>query len=219
MRYYLKKADLSAHIEAPWEKMMPELKKKLHIPILLIIGLAAVMSVVYLFLQKNDGIQTPGQPYMDHTKQDRYPGAADNQNQVDAYLYFASADGSFLSSEKRNIFHSGDSVDFGKRIVQELIDGPHGKLHRTIPEQTSLRAFYISNEGIAYVDFSQEIRELYPGGSHSEYLTIYSIVNSIVYNVPDVKAVKFLVNGNDATTLAGHIGIGLPIRANMVMVR
>ena len=198
---------------------MPAKKSKLYIPVLIVIVMG-ISTAFYLFLEKDDTARTNGlSPMGQADNPPSYPISADKKNQVDAYLYFASADGSYLSSERRHILHPGNSAGFGKRIVQELLKGPDGKLNRTIPEHTSLRAFYISDDGIAYVDFSPEIKELYPGGSHSEYLTIYSIVNTIVYNVPDIKAVKILVSGNESTTLAGHIGIGSPIKADMVMVR
>lgn len=188
------------------------MKKKLPILVLVITGILMTGVIVHLYLQKDNKTETARLSSMN-------PGAINKNNQVDIYLYFANAENNFLSAEKRNVLHPGDPSGFGKIIVQELIKGSHGKLQRTIPEQTSLRSFYLSGDGIAYVDFSQEIKEQQPGGSHSEYLTIYSIVNSIVYNVADIKAVKILINGNETTTLAGHIGIGSPIRADMVMVR
>jgi spore germination protein GerM len=199
--------------------MAPEMKKNLKILILVITGILMTGVIVYLYLQKDNRMQIAKLSPMNPADPNRYPGVLDNKNQTDIYLYFANTDNNFLTAEKRNILHPGDPAGFGKIVVQELIKGPHGKLHGTIPEQTSLRAFYLAGDGIAYVDFSQEIQEQQPGGSHSEYLTIYSIVNSIVYNLPDIKAVKILINGNETTTLAGHIGIGSPIRADMVMVR
>ena len=198
---------------------MPGKNKTLYIPVLMavVLGLAAGL---YLLFKQDDAVRTDEPaPFSRADGPIPNPGAAGKMNQVEAYLYFASSDGSYLSSERRHILHPGDSAGFGERIVQELLKGPQGNLNRTIPDQASLLAFYISDDGIAYVDFSPEIKELYPGGSHSEYLTIYSIVNTIVYNVPDIKAVKILVSGNESTTLAGHIGIGSPIKADMVMVR
>ena len=52
-----------------------------------------------------------------------------------------------------------------------------------------------------------------------ELLTIYSIVNSLILNVPNIKAVKILINGNEAKTLAGHIDLQTAIKANMLLIR
>ncbi len=207
---------------------MSEKKKRLKIFVLMITGVLIVWVTVYLFLQKGDKVPTPEQSSQDQKNRHLYPGTPgaqqndeqnDTQNQIDIYLYFSNLDNSFLFAEKRNILHPADSADFGRKIIHELIEGPCNKLVRTMPEKTVLNAFYVSDDGTAYADFSQEIKEHHPGGSRSEHLTVYSIVNSIVYNVPDIKAVKILINGNEAMTLAGHIGLRAPIRANMVMVR
>jgi len=202
---------------------MSEKKKRLQIFVLMITGALITWVIVYLFLNTGDKAPTPEQSSQDQKDRHLYPGTLDTQdgaqNRIDIYLYFSNKDNSFLCAEKRNILHPDDSADFGRKIIHELIEGPCNKLVRTMPEKTVLNAFYVSDDGTAYADFSQEIKSHHPGGSLSEYLTIYSIVNSIVYNVPDIKAVKILINGNEAMTLAGHIGLRTPIRADMVMVR
>ena len=50
-------------------------------------------------------------------------------------------------------------------------------------------------------------------------ITIFSIVNSLILNVPQIKTVKFIKGGREALTLAGHIDIRLPFKANMLLVR
>ncbi|MBW1893259.1 MAG: GerMN domain-containing protein [Deltaproteobacteria bacterium] len=202
---------------------MSEKKKRLQIFVLMITGALIAWVTVFLFLRTGDRMPMPEQSSQNPTDRHLYPGTPgaqnDVQNRIDIYLYFSNKDNSFLSAEKRNILHPDDSADFGRKIIHELIEGSLNKLVRTIPEKTVLNAFYVSDDGTAYADFSQEIKEHHPGGSQSEYLTVYSVVNSIVYNVPDIKAVKILINGNEAMTLAGHIELRSPIRANMVMVR
>ena len=50
-------------------------------------------------------------------------------------------------------------------------------------------------------------------------MTIYSLVNSIVLNLPEVNAVKILIDGQEELTLAGHIDLRDPFTANMLMIR
>ena len=50
-------------------------------------------------------------------------------------------------------------------------------------------------------------------------MTIWSIVNTLVLNVPEIEAVKILIGGGEAETLAGHIDLSRPLRANMPLVR
>jgi spore germination protein GerM len=90
---------------------------------------------------------------------------------------------------------------------------------RTIPQNTEIRAIYVTQECICYVDLTSKIADQHPGGIKSELLTVYSIVNSVVLNVPEVEAVKILINGSESTTLAGHIDLQVPVKANMLLIR
>ncbi len=143
-----------------------------------------------------------------------------NSGESVAHLYFADKKNSFLTAEQITLSRSGEkAVRFGKSIVKALISGPRNDLVRTIPAGTELRALYISEAGTAYVDMTRAFRDLHPGGSKSELLAIYSIVNSLILNVPDIKSVKLLIQGNEAETLAGHIDLRFPFKANMLLIR
>lgn len=136
-----------------------------------------------------------------------------------AHLYFADKDNIFLISEERTLSHTEDPTNFSRKIIEALINGPSEGLTRTIPVDTSLRALYITEAGICYVDLSAEVKEQHPGGVQSELLTLYSIVNSLVLNVPDIQAVKILIDGQESMTLAGHIDLQEPVNANMLLIR
>jgi len=38
-------------------------------------------------------------------------------------------------------------------------------------------------------------------------------------NIPEVDAVKILINGRDRMTLDGHIDLRFPFKANMLLIR
>ena len=122
-----------------------------------------------------------------------------------AHLYFADASNRYLISEARALVHSEDPLDFGRVIIEALIEGPKGQLGRTLPAETKLRALHITRTGVCYADLTTDVREMYPGGSQSELLTVYSIVNSLILNVPAIEKVKILIDGKEAATLAGHV--------------
>ena len=136
-----------------------------------------------------------------------------------AHLYFADEDYYFLMSEQRVVTHSGKALDYARSIVEALLKGPQKTLVRTIAADTQLRAIYLVPDGVCYVDFSPAVREDHPGGCNSELLTIYSVVNSLILNVPEVKRVKLLIDGNEVQTLAGHIDLVHPLEANMLLIR
>jgi len=41
----------------------------------------------------------------------------------------------------------------------------------------------------------------------------------LILNIPEIDAVKILIDGRDAMTLAGHIDLRFPFKANMLLVR
>jgi len=112
-----------------------------------------------------------------------------------------------------------DPLEFGRSIVEALIKGPQKGLIRTIPAGTELRAIYIGPDDVCYVDLSESIVKKHPGGTNLELLTIYSMVNSLILNVSEIKRVKILIDGNEAPTLAGHINLGFPFKAHMLLIR
>lgn len=143
----------------------------------------------------------------------------DSDDKTILHLYFSDRDNSFLIAEERSTSHQDNPVRMGSLIIDELLEGPGKHLIRTIPQQTTLRAFYLMADGMVVVDLSREIKEHHPGGAKSELMTIYSIVNSLILNIPEIKAVKLLIEGREAATLAGHIDLRSPFKANMLYVR
>ena len=149
------------------------------------------------------------------------PATADTETSGKAvvHLYFSNKENSFLTAEKRAFFHSDHPDELGKIIIEAIIEGPREDLTRTIPAGTTLRALYVTQEKIAFVDFSDRIKDSHPGGVNSELLSIYSIVNSLVLNISQVDAVKILINGKESKTLAGHVDLRFPLKANMLLIR
>jgi spore germination protein GerM len=135
------------------------------------------------------------------------------------HLYFAGRNANYLMAEQRVILHPDDPAGLADAIVKALIKGPQKGLLKTIPADTQLRALYMTPDGTCYVDLSEAVRKSHPGGSKSELLTIYSIVNSLVLNISEIERVQILIDGNEAPTLAGHIDLQLPVKANMLLIR
>ena len=138
---------------------------------------------------------------------------------VRAHLYFSDADHRYLTSEVRPLALPDSVVLRARKIIDALIQGPEGPLTPTVPPGTKLLALQITPDGIAYLDFNRAITENHPGGTLSELLTIFSVVNTLAVNIPEIQAVKILVGGREAETLAGHIDIRFPFRPDMRMIQ
>ena len=141
------------------------------------------------------------------------------QARVRTHLYFLDPSHRFLKAKERTLVQQDGVVERARGIVYALVRGPEGDLLPTVPAETRLLALYVTEDGIAYVDLDRAISEKHPGGSLCEMFTIFSIVNTLVLNIPEIDAVKILIEGREAKTLAGHIDIRFPFRPNMLMIK
>jgi len=136
------------------------------------------------------------------------PSFTSEQNRREVLLFFQEADSESLGPERRKIFLTTSIADQAKQIVVEVINGPQENgLLPTVPSQARLRGLYLDRAGTAYVDLSSEVSDLHPGGSDGEIATIYSFVDSLIYNLPEIKRVHFLVNGEERDTLKNHLDL------------
>lgn len=121
-------------------------------------------------------------------------------------LYFANSDATKVVPEQRTI--PGDIT--GEIVLQELINGPtQPDLLATLPPGTRLLSFGVK-EGVAFVNFSQEALDNHIGGTAAELMLIYSVVASLT-ELPEVRAVQFMVEGNMGPALWGHIDTSMPL--------
>lgn len=127
-------------------------------------------------------------------------------------LYFPSSENEALVVEEREIFETASPGDRAKQILSELLDGPKGSSAvAAVPSGTTLKQVYVLADGTAYANFSSSLSAGIDGSS-DEILAIYSIVDSLALNVPEIKRVAILVDGRGKGTLAGHIDIRRPFR-------
>ena len=187
------------------------LKKYILMSLLAIITGAAVFGIVFM-----RSATSPVGSQSGEFQREIHPNSSQT---TPVHLYFSDRENEFLIAEERTLKHPDNAAFFARNIVEALIRGPQRGLVRTIPEKTAIRAIYVTHEGICYVDLTAGIADHHPGGIKSELLTIYSIANSLVLNVPEVEAVKILVNGNESPTLVGHIDLQVPLKANMLLIR
>lgn len=139
------------------------------------------------------------------------------------YLYFAEPDGRYLTGEIRLVDSTGDTLEFCRKLIDALIAGPTGgggnSLLPVLAPKTRLLGVYIDDAETVYVDLTGNSRNPHPGGIRTELLTVYAIVNTLVVNINEIDRVKILLDGNEAETFAGHIDIGYPVNAYMMLVR
>lgn len=126
-------------------------------------------------------------------------------------LYFSDSEGEYLIAEKRPILKKNEVKEEAKETILELIKGPKEKLIPTLPPRTKLLTLQINDAGVAKVNFSLALSKDHPGGSSAEMMTVYSIVNSLALNFPQIKRVQILIDGKSIETITGHLSLRQPI--------
>ena len=134
-------------------------------------------------------------------------------------LYFSDTEEEYLVGEKREIPKRDKMDEEAKEAIIELIKGPKGKLIPTLPLRTKLLALRVNDKGVAEVNFNKALSQDHPGGSSAEMMSVYSIVNSLTLNFPQIKKVKILIDGETEETIAGHLSLDQAISPKPDLIR
>jgi len=134
-------------------------------------------------------------------------------------LYFSDNEGAYLIGEKRDILERDEVEEEAEETINELIKGPRGKLIPTLPHQTKLLDLELREGGVVKVNFNKALSKDHPGGSSAEMMTLYSVVNSLTLNFPQIKRVQILIEGKAVETIAGHLSLKKPISPNPDLIR
>ncbi len=140
-------------------------------------------------------------------------------NRRTVILFFQKSDSDLLAQERRRIFLTASPTDQAKQIIVELINGPNREdLLPTLPPETRVLSLFIDRFKTAYIDLSEEVVSLHPGGSAAELATIFSVVNSLTYNLDTIKRVRILVGGEERETLKSHLDLARDYNQDMSIV-
>ena len=147
------------------------------------------------------------------------PAPTDEVPHITATLYYADEQGQALVPVQREVPLAEGTVPQGRAIMAAQLAVAPAPHFSVIPPGTTLRAFYVTDRGDAFVDLSREAAANHPGGSFLELMTVYAIVNAVTTNLPAVQRVQILVDGKEADTLAGHVDLRRPLTRDLTLVR
>jgi spore germination protein GerM len=153
-------------------------------------------------------------------KQPLPPPATESPRQLrEVILYFGAPDGTHLVAESRELQDCPDEQQCLQSTLQGLINGPLGEGDPVLPVHTALRGISQDEQGLATVDFSADLVAGHPGGSMSELLTVYAVVDTLAVNFPYIRQVRFLVEGQPVETLKGHVDLRQPLAPDFSLTR
>ena len=130
-------------------------------------------------------------------------------------LFYVSDDGMRLVGSPLRLARRANPTAQARAILEAQLAEPPAPLLSPIPAGTALRAVYLTEDGDAFVDLTEEIVLGHSGGSREELFTVYAIVNALTMNLAAVDAVQILVDGVEVDTLVGHVDLQRPLRRNL----
>jgi spore germination protein GerM len=122
-------------------------------------------------------------------------------------VFFGAPGRQRLEAEARTIYASATKADQAKQALLEILKGPRSGLVAVVPQATAVKELYLAEDGTAYVDLSKEASSGHPGGVLAERLTVAAVVNTLLYNFPEITRVRLFIEGEPRETLSGHVRI------------
>ena len=120
-------------------------------------------------------------------------------------LYVAYDDPGILRSQGAQIPLPSARQQRAEELLRALLtiylskDSPH-----PLAPGAEVRAVYLVTPGVAVIDVNSAFANGHRSGVLEEELTVASLIQTLVANIPGILRVKILVDGKDRDTLAGH---------------
>lgn len=144
-----------------------------------------------------------------------------NTSNVNAYekaeltLYFADETGSFLVPERREVVHS-INTSTAQLIVEQLIAGPSQEGNfATLPSDCKILSLSVT-DNVCYINFDGAF--LNTTLPVSEYIPIYSIVNSLC-ETGNVTRVQIMVNGSQDVMFRNVVSLNTTFERNQEYIK
>jgi spore germination protein GerM len=169
-------------------------------------GLVLALALAWLFLSSRG--DESGPTVLTESGEEILAGEA-----LTLRLYFPGDSGRLVAEERQ--IPSASGADLLRATTAEVLAGPSASnLFAPFPEGTEAGTVFVSEGGIAFVDLVSTRPNPPSSGSRDEMLSVYSIVNSLLANLPEIQAVVLLWNGQQRPSFAGHLDTGRPLTAN-----
>lgn len=127
-------------------------------------------------------------------------------------VLFFVGEGNRLAREARELEPCNDTTACIKEVLDELFSGPVGELDEALPAGSLLIGVRIEGT-TAVVDVNRNFIDELPKGSSSEILAVYSIVDTVCINFPQITRVKLTVEGEGKSGLS-HLDLSHALGAD-----
>lgn len=143
---------------------------------------------------------------------------AQKRDRHEVTLFFSDANERFLVEEKRFVPKENELEAQAAELVRALIAGSKTGLVNTFPEKAELEGVKREGEDGLSVNFRESLVANHPGGSTAEMATVYSLTNTLTFNLPEIKKISILIGGKKKESLKGHVGLQKPFTMNRELI-
>ncbi len=141
--------------------------------------------------------------------------AARQASSRNTILVYFTADGATLQGQTYNLTKPLSPHERLRFAVETLLAGPASENYSSaVPPNTRLRAAYLVEKDFVVLDLSREIRSQALGGPMTEWLCVQAIVNTVTDNMPDVRRVQILIDGQLVPILWNNVDLSVPLLAD-----
>ncbi len=184
----------------------------------LLLGVAimifAVASVAGIFFWMR---QTEQPPHQDAAQKQTPVAPSLRPDEPLSVTLFYPANG-MLSTGTAAIKRKPDTQAQAREALAAVIADPRAAQSGVFKDMR-LRAFFLDGMGIAYVDFAPSQQNGVRASAWDELLAIYAIVDTLTHNFEEIRQVRFLLDGREAQTLAGHMDLSRKFVKRMDLVK
>ena len=154
--------------------------------------------------------EVPTKPDVPTNSETAKPNVTEKTEQsMNVKVYYPDDSGMRLVEVEREILVD-DTTDKYTAAVEALLDEPEDEnLTRIFPKNAGIHGVTIQGD-LAIVDLDGSILKTFVGGSTGEEFLVGSVVDTLT-NFPEIKRVKFLIDGKDIETLSGHMDLSTPL--------
>lgn len=174
--------------------------RNLLVPTGLLLAIALVMGFYLLRLQRQQLSAATPSLELQHVAPPKEAAAAEKVT-----LWVGHDDTGVLQTQSSEIPALSDRQERAEEVLRALLkvyaakNSPHH-----IGAGAEIHAVYLVSPGVAVIDVNSSFADEQTSGILAEDLTVASFIQTLSSNVPGILRVKFLVDGKDRETLAGH---------------
>lgn len=114
--------------------------------------------------------------------------------------------GAMLFSQATAVKRQPDTQSQAREVLAALLSDPHG-LQSPVLAGVKLKAFFLDSGGTAFIDLTPLSSSGVKASAWEELLGVYSFVNTLTQNFEEIRQIRFLIEGRESQTLAGHIDL------------